>query len=453
MAIKTILRTLRSGYQYQYPFKRARSYLQQRMFSTETDMVAPFTSSATSDAQENIPTVPELKLAISKDMGVDKGYDPFRKDRSHLLKYLPKTQAELPKRAMRDSFLVGIIPLSKDKGLQDKYTTFLGQVRIGRLLEDMDIFAVMVVHKHIYNPNQPKNETFPYTLVTAHVDKIDFTEFLPKTEQDIKISGHVSWVGKSSLEVVVWLEQLMHGTWHRITRALFLMAARDSNNKQAGIVNPLEPADDREREILSGGETRKKRRMLLHQMHVSKLIPDAEEQQLIHNLYIRTTDKDSSLRKVLPTGCVWMTNATMSNVVFSHPEERNMHNAVFGGFIMRMAEELAWVLGFTYSKYRPVLKSISDISFQKPIAVSSLIRMHASVVYTQLNFMQIIVHVEVYNSITGENDTTNTLHFTFQVPELVNEVIPQTYHEAMMYIDGRRHFESVMGKSSFPHKL
>lgn len=79
-------------------------------------------------------------------------------------------------------------------------------------------------------------------------------------------------MGKSSLEVVVWLEQLMHGTWHRITRALFLMAARDSNNKQAGIVNPLEPADDREREILSGGETRKKRRMLLHQMHVSKVI-------------------------------------------------------------------------------------------------------------------------------------------------------------------------------------
>lgn len=32
------------------------------MFSTETDMVAPFTSSATSDAQENIPTVPECKF-------------------------------------------------------------------------------------------------------------------------------------------------------------------------------------------------------------------------------------------------------------------------------------------------------------------------------------------------------------------------------------------------------
>ncbi|CAG9862828.1 unnamed protein product [Phyllotreta striolata] len=450
MLTKTLLRTVRLNFQNAFKRSSYYNYHQQRMTSNNSaDMLATFTC----NAQERIATLPELKLAITKDMGVDKGYDPIQKDRSHLLKYLPKSQNELPKRAMKDSFLVGIIPLSKDKALRDKYTTFLGQVRIGRLLEDMDIFAVMVVHKHIQNPNKPENEIFPYTIVTAQVDKIDFTEFIPKTGEDIKISGHVSWVGKSSLEVVVWLEQLMHGTWHRITRALFLMATRDSVNSKACIVNSLEPADDREKEILSGGETRKKRRFLMQQNHVSKLIPDAEEQQLIHNLYIRTMDKDSSVRKVLPHGCVWMANATISNVIFSHPEERNMHNKVFGGFIMRMAQELAWVLGFTYSKYRPVMKSISDISFQKAIAVSSLIRMHANVVYTQLNYIQVLVHVEVYNSITGENDTTNTLHFTFQVPEVVNEVIPQTYHEAMMYIDGRRHFEHVMGKFNFPSRL
>lgn len=96
-------------------------------------------------------------------MGVDKGYDPFRKDHSHLLKYLPKTQAELPKRAMRDSFLVGIIPLSKDKGLQDKYTTFLGQVRIGRLLEDMDIFAGKVIQTIL-----PYTTTKEYTTTVSN---------------------------------------------------------------------------------------------------------------------------------------------------------------------------------------------------------------------------------------------------------------------------------------------
>lgn len=442
MATKHLHKAFRS--KYSNVFKRYNTFVQIRMVSSEKEPLK----------NEQFATLAQLKTHLSKDMGVDV-YQPIPKDRSHLLKYLPKSQDELPKRSMKDSFLVGNIPLSSDKFLQDKYTTFLGQLRIGRLLEDMDIFAVMVGHKHIVNPKQSEREHFPYTLVTALVDKIDFTDFQPKSDQDIKISGHVSWVGKSSLEVVVWLDQLMHGTWHRITRALFLLAARDSNNMKSAPVNAIEPADERERQILSGGEDRKKQRIIMQQKHVSKLIPDNEEQQIIHNLYIRTTDKDSSLRnRVLPPGCVWMSNATISNTIFSHPDERNMHNTVFGGFIMRMATELAWVLGFTFSKYRPVIKSISDISFQKPIAVSSLIRMHAQVVYTQLNYMQILVYVEVYNSVTGENDTTNTLHFTFQVPELVNECIPQTYHEAMMYIDGRRHFLEVIDKStSFPSKL
>lgn len=122
---------------------------------------------------------------------------------------------------------------------------------------------------------------------------------------------------------------------------------------------------------------------------------------------------------------------------------------------MRQAEELSWVLGYMFSKYRPVLKSISDIHFQRPIVVSSLIQMHAHIVYTNMNYIQVTTYVETYNPITGQNDTTNTLHFTFQVPEIVNEVLPNSYDEAMMYIDGRRHFEEVMKKSSgiFPSRL
>lgn len=74
-------------------------------------------------------------------MGIDRSYTPIRKDRSHLLKYLPKSQDELPKRSMNDSYTAAVIRLSEDKILQDKYTTFLGQVRVGRLLENMDMFA------------------------------------------------------------------------------------------------------------------------------------------------------------------------------------------------------------------------------------------------------------------------------------------------------------------------
>nr|CAH7765004.1 unnamed protein product [Callosobruchus chinensis] len=391
-------------------------------------------------------------------LGSDIGYHPIQQDRSHLLKYLPKSQDELPPRSMEDSFLVGIIPLSKDKILQDKYVTFLGHVRIGRLLEDMDIFAVMVSYKHIANPKLPEHETFPYSLVTVLVDRIDFTDYVPKSNEDIKISGHVSWVGKSSMEVVVWLEQQMSGVWQRVTRALFLLAARDVNNVGAGIVNSIVPANERENQILAGGESRKKRRQELQKKNLAKVIPDAEEQKTVHELFIRTVSaSDVSLRnRILPADCIWMSDATLSNVIFSQPEDRNLHNTVFGGFMMRQALELSWVLGYKFSKLRPVLKSISDIQFNKPVKVNSLIQMHGHVVYTNMNYFQITTFTETFNPVTGKIDTSNSFHFTYFVPELVKEVIPMTYQEAMLYIDGRRHFNEVMHKTGtfiFPSKI
>ncbi|KAJ8966738.1 hypothetical protein NQ317_012670 [Molorchus minor] len=271
---------------------------------------------------------------------------------------------------MGDSFAAGLIPLSTDTKLQDKYVTAFGGVRLGRLLEDMDMFAarstvkgakitahldlmhgpykdrgpdedmlnlfklymynpncglvaerlkrqcsncsylaklsrisrsdstincrspspllaqvlasgsytsnvegVLVSYKHIVNPKQPENEPFSYTLVTALVDRIDFTDFIPKPKEDIKISGHVCWVGKSSMEVVVWLEQLNEGVWNRITRALFVMAARNSTNSGSVVINPIDPANERERTILSGGEDRKNRRIETTKQHTSLNYP------------------------------------------------------------------------------------------------------------------------------------------------------------------------------------
>lgn len=82
-----------------------------------------------------------MKLALAKEMGVDHPFKPFSEDRGNLTKYLPKSQEDLPKRSMKDSYIAAIIPLSHDVALQEKYTTFLGSVRLGRLVEDMDIFT------------------------------------------------------------------------------------------------------------------------------------------------------------------------------------------------------------------------------------------------------------------------------------------------------------------------
>lgn len=64
------------------------------------------------------------------------------------------------------------------------------------MLLDLDALAGAIAYKHIDNgdPNAP-----PVTVVTASVDRLDL--FLPEAGiEDYKLSGHVSYVGSSSME-------------------------------------------------------------------------------------------------------------------------------------------------------------------------------------------------------------------------------------------------------------
>ncbi|KAL3280581.1 hypothetical protein HHI36_003814 [Cryptolaemus montrouzieri] len=351
---------------------------------------------------------------------------------------------------MKDSFLEGIIPLSIDVNLQEKYITFLGHVRIGRLLEDMDIFAVHIGYKYIHTPTVPANIPSPYMLVTAFCAQIDFTRNQRKYNEDIKLSGFVSWVGRSSMEIVVWLEQHHQGSWKKITRALFLLAARNAIGKQAAAVNPLVPLNDYEKKIFQEAEVRKTERSKYTVERTSDVVPTNEEQLLIHDLYLTVKDIDLGKmdEKIVAHGVIPMEKCKLSNVIFCQPEDRNYYNTVFGGFIMRHATELAWVLGYKFCRHRPFIAHISDIGFHSPVAVNALVHMHAQIVFTEESFMQIIVSVISFDPVEGTETKSNTFHLTLKSPEPVKRICPKTYHEAMLLLNGRRHFYSVLAKNS-----
>lgn len=111
---------------------------------------------------------------------------------------------------------------------------------------------------------------------------------------------------------------------------------------------------------------------------------------------------------------------------------------------MRHALELSWGLCYLFSKHLPVLRSISNITFKLPISVNSMIRMRAYVVYTQVRYVQITVYVDSWDSSFAQTSTTNVFNFTYEVNDVVPEVYPNTYQEAMMYIDGKRHFADIL---------
>ncbi|XP_050792604.1 acyl-coenzyme A thioesterase 9, mitochondrial isoform X3 [Gopherus flavomarginatus] len=366
-------------------------------------------------------------------------------ERKDLHSLLAKQQEDLPPRKMNDSYIEVILPLGSQPELREKYLNVHNTVRFGRILEDLDSLGVLICYTHTKHEASQRS---PLSIVTALVDKIDLCKKVIYPDCDIKFTGNVSWVGKTSMEVKMHMLQvgLHDDTYSSVLDATFVMVARDPENKRSAFVNPLIPEGPEEEEIFRKGELNKMRRVDFSTASLLKMAPTAEERNIVHNIFLNTLDtRTVSFRsRVLPPNSVWMEDAKLKSLVICHPQERNIFNRIFGGFLMRKAFELGWATASSYGGARPYVVAVDDIMFQRPVEIGSLLLLSAQVCYTAENYIQIRVHSEVYDSDTREHKTTNVFHFTFMSEREVPQIVPKTYGESMLYLDGKRHFSATM---------
>lgn len=56
-----------------------------------------------------------------------------------------------------------------------------------------------------------------------------------------------------------------------------------------------------------------------------------------------------------------------------------MHNTIFGGYLMRVATELAFLVASVHSKTRVASQAINSITFQKPVPIGSRLKLTGKV--------------------------------------------------------------------------
>ncbi|XP_015264356.1 PREDICTED: acyl-coenzyme A thioesterase 9, mitochondrial [Gekko japonicus] len=364
-------------------------------------------------------------------------------ERKALHTLLAKNQADLPPRKMRDSYIEVILPLGSQPEIREKYLNVNNTVRFGRILEDLDSLGVLICYTHTKHEAVQRS---PLSIVTALVDKIDLWKKIIHPDCDIKFTGNVTWVGRTSMEVKMHVLQLQNDVYCPVLDATFVMVARDPENKRSAFVHPLIPEGPEEEKIFKEGELNKMRRTDFSKASLLKMAPTAEERTVIHDIFLNTLDERTvSFRsRVLPPNSVWMEDAKLKGLEICQPQERNIFNRIFGGFLMRKAYELGWATACSYGSSRPYVIAVDDIMFQRPVEIGSLLLFSSQVCYTEENFIQVRVHSEVYNPDTRQHHTTNVFHFTFMSENQIPQIIPKTYGESMLYLDGKRHFDSAM---------
>lgn len=348
-----------------------------------------------------------------------------------------------PPRKMSDSYCEVRLPFRTEPKLLEDYSSIYGGIRVGKLLEDLDVLAASIAYLHC--------DDLDLTIVTAAVDRIDLVLPIDTIVSDVRLRGSVTYVGRSSIEVTLSVEtdQSSAESWELAALAKFILVARSPNGDQSVEVNRLKLENQREKEIFAAGQERHQYRLRRSASSLFKMPPNEEEIKVVHDICMSqelkpiSDELPSSKLQLIP-----MESTKRSSLKICHPQDRNIHNFIFGGYLCREAFELAFATAYIFmGGKRPSLKTIDDIAFVHPVPIGSLVDFSSEIVHSRIHegllYACVQVVADVIQPSSNTRLTTNTFHFTLTHPIEafsggVPSVLPKTYLEAMKYLEGKR---------------
>ncbi|KAK9069048.1 hypothetical protein SSX86_013164 [Deinandra increscens subsp. villosa] len=366
-------------------------------------------------------------------------------------------QRELLTKTPSQSRTTILYNFSTDYILREQYRDPWNEVRIGKLLEDLDALASTISVKHCSDHD---SMTRPLLLVTASVDKMVLKKTI-RVDDDLKMAGLVIWVGRSSIDVKLEVTQLSRDSTN-ITETValtanFIFVARDSKTGKAAPVNRLSPETEAEKIVYEEADARNRLRKL--KIVERKGIVNAEKARLDSLLaegrifcdMPALADRDSILLR----------DTSLENSLICQPQQRNIHGRIFGGFLMHRAFELAFSTAYTFAGLMPYFLEVDHVDFLRPVDVGDFLRFKSCVLYTEFEHAeQPLINVEVVAHVTRpelrSSEVSNTFYFTFTIrPEAkankngfrIRKVVPATEEEARRILE-RMDADSLQSKES-----
>eukprot|EP01063_Lacrimia_lanifica_P005097 TRINITY_DN12919_c0_g1_i1.p1 TRINITY_DN12919_c0_g1~~TRINITY_DN12919_c0_g1_i1.p1 ORF type:complete len:436 (+),score=161.64 TRINITY_DN12919_c0_g1_i1:49-1356(+) len=335
---------------------------------------------------------------------------------------------------------------SEDASLAEKYINPWGDIRPGRLLEDLDALAGNIAFRHTAQSGQ-----LDVLLVTASIDRVVLCDKADLAD-DVALAGRVTWVGSSSMEIRMTAGARAGGDPWLV--AYFTFVARDKATKKARQLAPLALETSMDRQASEAGAARaavrkahrkEQQNASLNRQHVEELVRTTEGGGAEVTIEQTAAALLRAARPQLKMPCVAgaavrMSDTRLTNTEFMQPQQKNTAGRIFGGFLVRRAYELAvstcalFVGGVDGIRFREV----DEVAFLRPVDVGDCVQFTAIVLFTSSSLLSApSVHVEVVADVLDPAARTvhrsNAFNFTFTVPEgrVLPAVLPETMEDAL----------------------
>jgi acyl-coenzyme A thioesterase 9 len=340
-------------------------------------------------------------------------------------------------------------PFSSDEFLKETYRNPWGQIRFGKILEDLDALAGNIAFAHVQDPR--------LTIVTASVDRIRLTG-QPSIDVDQHLSGKVTFVGTSSMEIrMQCCAEGEVGKDNYWMEAYFTFVATDLKTKRPIRIPPLQPETEFEQEQFKKGQQRAAiKKQARKASNANILDPDIERTA-------KALSKEAGPLLNMPSlanpHSILVQQTKLQSCEIAQPQTRNMANQIFGGFLMRRACELAYSTAYVFGGQRPIFYEVDQVQFSIPVNVGDLLNFHARVLYTvvkdtlpefeltgfraggdtndtnkstQIPLVSVEVEAWVVDPEHASATLSNQFYFTFALPPStdIRKVLPSNMEEA-----------------------
>ena len=330
------------------------------------------------------------------------------------------------------------LPLASDPILRRRYMVLdepiAGNMRFGLLLEVLDKIAEETALKYV-------NCFFPEArVVTAAIDNIVVRHVVDVT-RDVRFAARINHVGRSSLEIGIRVEQPGEPQNH-IASCYFTMVARSGIGEGAVSVSlpPLEYVEDIERQR---ADKALERRQEYKRQQAALLEPPSREE------YLMLADLHQAQEQPGFNGLL-VNNLITDAWERMYPEQENVPQKIFGGYLIRRAFELSSICSELVAPNRPMAAAVNRINFFHPVRMGDTLHYTARVVYTDDSFVCVEAGIERISRDRTTKALSNSCFFTFvnvdhqMVHRPVPRVYPNTYAEDARYLAAARSSRVLM---------
>jgi len=275
-------------------------------------------------------------------------------------------------------------------------------------------------------------------IVTAAHDGLEISRL--DASRDLRLRSYPTGVWRSAMEVRTDVAQLTtEGEEEHMGQVFTVMVAREfdeSGELRAARLPPLAVDGDAEAEARQEKATSNQaRRKLLAKGALKHAPPTPQEVPVVH---ARCSDGSDGRLGAIE---VAMGSTLISASQIMQMNHRNIHGNMFGGYLMRKAFELAYICAARFnSDSRPEFVGFDDVFFRKPVNVGDFWTYTALVVFAGAGAIRVRVEAHIEDVVADSEEATNEFFFVFRPSEQAKQlrIVPHTYEEAMLWLEGRR---------------